>query len=238
MAIGLGFMAALIVWQFDDRASASLRSPRVNGDRSMLTGELAGNDQNDVADAASWPDRLLGLEITLPSSGWTAVREPMDLGKGGRIITLNNFRSQYLHGGLLPAKGAEIQIVADATSARLRSVADLAREFLSGDKHISTGEIRLTHVSCNASKIESLSEFAPGTTYRTFAVFLPVTQQLKVAGSGTGIKRAVVYKFFLTYRVDESDTNQRLFQDTFSQLMNSAMTITPVECAPPPARQT
>jgi hypothetical protein len=231
-------VSAIFICQFSDNIRPSLPLALIE---QVGLAAAVQQDRSSPASSgqATWPDRVLGLELILPSSGWTAVRERMDLTKNGRILTLNNFASQYLRGGLLPSGGAEIQIVADATITSLPSNDTLVREFLNGDKQLSANDLRLGSVSCPARQVESLAEFAPRNIYHTVAVFLPVTQQTKAAAqSESSLKKAVVYKFFLTYRADEPQSRQDAFKRTFSQLLSSVTAIGQTECVPPPARST
>ena len=162
--------------------------------------------------------RLMGMQAQLPD-GWTVM--PDIERRDGKVIAANNFQSKYIHGGILPAGGAEITLVADA-SIDVPSIDRLVSDFIDGDRNVKRQEIIIKGTSCSATQVESESEFTPNLTYKRVAVFLPLKHPPNF--------NPVIYKAFMDYNAAEDQKTQQSFNDTFSRLLESLVIVESAEC--------
>lgn len=138
------------------------------------------------------------LFLTIPAA--FAVN-PRPLAVGGPL-SLNTFQSVYQQGGVIPAGGAQIDIVgALLPEPPLSSY--VARE-LEGSTDVSTSTQIVSGVSCIRASFTDA--YTPVLNYKTSAVYCP---------SGN-----VLYKFHLSYHA--GDSNESYFLSNFQQVLNNA----------------
>ncbi len=153
-------------------------------------------------------ESLLGIAVKPLRSPWTANK---DIREQVNVLVMNNFDSEYLQGGVIPRRGAEIAIVVDASRKSLPSVDTLVADFLKGDKRTG-GVTRMRVAGCDTDEIESESVFSPSLVYKRTAVFLrgryKDSQQLS--------------KFILSYNAADDEVLGKSFKEAFKQVLASA----------------
>jgi hypothetical protein len=139
-----------------------------------------------------------GIQVTVPS-GFQVDFQVLTL-QGP--ITLNNFASQYEHGGFLPSGGADVYIT--SITLPTRSLNSFITSELRGATITSTGTISIAGAS--ATEVFFTDPLGIGTsTYKEIGVYLPHGNKL--------------YKLYLHYNA--GDPSEPLFLTTFQQVLNS-----------------
>lgn len=118
-------------------------------------------------------------------------------------ISLNNFNSSYLQGGIIPPGGADIDIA--RFPAINRPVADLiANELSDADqKKIDSHPYKIGDQQ--GTRVYYSDTYAPQFTYKNVAIYVATNDAL--------------YKFFLTYH--QGDQHEKTFNDDFEHLLKS-----------------
>jgi hypothetical protein len=197
-------LAAPVVFFAQVRQSERQGAARAGGPSSK---------RNPLFDSAD--EMFLGLTVKVPLTEWTATK---DIQPRLRVLTINNFDSKYLHGGLIPRNGAEIVVVADASATSFTEADSIVQEHLKGDKRINVASMTLA--GCGAKRVESESDFGPYIVYRNDAVFLT----LKTSAS------PVLYKLMLSYNSNEPPSNVNTFKKAFDQVLNSIQFTAGTQC--------
>jgi hypothetical protein len=163
-------------------------------------------DTDDVRDGGKILPQPLRVSVVLAGHGVSLIA-PQGYHTNAQVVTLggpillNNFGSQYDHGGLVPPGGAEITI----TSSSLPQVP--LSQFIStefqGATITSTAPTTVSGMSC--TEVSYTDSYGPNLNYSEIAVYCPSTTALS--------------KFYLFYRSGDAGANQ--FLGTFQQVLNT-----------------
>ena len=151
---------------------------------------------------------LLGITVKPLRSPWTANK---DIREQISVLVMNNFNSEYLQGGVIPRRGAEIAIVADATRKSLPSVDALMADFLKGDK-VSGPAAKMRVAGCDTSLVDSETDFGPSLAYKRTVALV----------RGHYKDSLLLSKFVLSYNVADDELLGKSFKDAFRQVLGSA----------------
>jgi hypothetical protein len=122
------------------------------------------------------------------------------LGQGGPVL-INNFGSQYQHGGFVPPNGAEITVTSNPLPRP--PLSNFIWNELRGATINSTTSITVANTSC--TEISYADSFGQTTNYSALAVYCP--------------HNTTLYKFFLFYRA--GDPGMSHFVAAFQQVLNT-----------------
>jgi len=139
-----------------------------------------------------------GVNLVVPP-GLSA--DPTTPSAGGPI-SLNNFGSNYLQGGFVPAGGAKINIA--SIPLPTPPLGDLIFHELEYANIMSTSAITVSGASCTEEFYAAA--FAPSITYTNVALYCP---------SSSGV---TLYKIYLSYNA--GDAQESTIQSLFQQLLN------------------
>jgi hypothetical protein len=169
------------------------------------------------------PEPLMAIAVKIPSS-WTANK---DIRNDVKVLTTNNFNGEYLHGGIIPQKGAEIAVIADASAKSQRSLDTLISEYLRGDENLSN-IAKIKVAGCEAKHVTSETVFMPELSYKRAAVFMRLRHK----------DSEQVYKFILSYNSAEGSEISRAFKTAFDGVLKSVTLILPdsTDCVSSPAK--
>ena len=152
---------------------------------------------------------LLGITVRPLRRPWTANK---DIREQVNVLVMNNFDSEYLQGGLIPRRGAEISIVVDASQKSIPAVDTLIADFLKGDKSSAITKTKVA--GCDTEEVESESAFSPSLVYKRMAVFM----------RGRYKDSFQVSKFILSYNAGDDEVLGKSFKEAFKQVLASAAT--------------
>jgi len=146
------------------------------------------------------PSQIQGkdVEVSLPP-GWEY--NQVLLQRGGPIA-LTNFRGEYLHGGLLPPKGAEIEITSVPRPIQL---ADYASSELRGVRQLKLQEIAIN--GRPTLRVSYVDDVADRISMENVVYYVP--QGLRL------------YKFYMTF--GSGDTHQRQLAQTLETIVRQAV---------------
>jgi len=119
----------------------------------------------------------------------------------GGPVNLNNFDNNYMHGGFVPAGGADI----DITSVPMPQIAlgDFITNELQGAVITSSSSVAVA--GRQADEVFYTDNFGPALSYRNVAVYVPLGERL--------------HKIYLTYQA--GDTQESQFLSAFQQLIST-----------------
>lgn len=178
----------------------------------QVTGRPGIGTQTKALADTRFSDRLLGIDVQLPLSHWSAI--PAQPEENGRLFVLNNFKSKYLRGGFIPPGGAEITLVADKSPDAAKPIDQTIDEYLDGDKPVRRITTRVN--GCNAKRVDVVGDFVTGVTYRRDAIFMVLKHG----------ETSVLYKFFLMYNADERAAVDS-FDAAFNEIVASVQLVKP-----------
>jgi hypothetical protein len=143
---------------------------------------------------AQQPEPVQDIRVEIPK-GWQRNTKTSKL---GGPISLNNFNSEYIRGGIVPPQGAEIDV---ATAVPPQTgLADLIRKELQG------AAIDALRENNGGLEVTWKDEFGPDLIYSNSAFYI--------------IRGSKLYKFFMSYRAGDKNEVQLLAD--FKQVVASA----------------
>ena len=173
-----------------------------------------------VANLQEVPTTLYSVSVQPLQQPWSGTIELAD--DWTRVLTMNNFDSDYLHGGIIPPGGAEITVVAEVHPKNYVSLDRLVADYVKGDaaSKITSGTVG----TCGAKRVETETDFKPSTlVYKRSAVFVPVQHKDSIQ----------MYKFAIAYNANENDLTSKAFEEVFWRVVKSAKLASGAKCGLP-----